>query len=346
MVLSSQTRPILITGSHRSGSTWVGKMVAASPSVAYISEPFNPAHSRGIFNATTDRWFTCVSGADRFRYESALRDTIAFHYALKTGLGSLQSPRGLARVLVEYSNCLLYGWQKRRALLKDPIALFSAEWIASTFDAQVVVIVRHPAAFVNSLIKAQWRHPFSHFLDQAELMATRLAPFRDEIERMAREKHDIVDEGILLWRIMHRLILDYRKANPGWLFVRHEDLSGNPIDAFDAVFNYLKIEYTPAVKKTVRLYTRSGNPIERGETGQAFARLDSRRNVDRWMQRLSAEQIQRIRERSADVWPAFYSNDDWEPAVEGSPYTRWGGNRDQAGPLPMPPPGERMKRQH
>ena len=33
------TKPILVTGSHRSGSTWVGKMLATSPSVNYIHEP-------------------------------------------------------------------------------------------------------------------------------------------------------------------------------------------------------------------------------------------------------------------------------------------------------------------
>ena len=34
-------RPILVTGSHRSGTTWVGKTIALSPSVTYIGEPFN-----------------------------------------------------------------------------------------------------------------------------------------------------------------------------------------------------------------------------------------------------------------------------------------------------------------
>ena len=31
--------PILVTGSHRSGSTWVGKMLSVAPHVAYIHEP-------------------------------------------------------------------------------------------------------------------------------------------------------------------------------------------------------------------------------------------------------------------------------------------------------------------
>ena len=34
-------RPILVTGSFRSGSTWVGRMIASHPRIAYVSEPLN-----------------------------------------------------------------------------------------------------------------------------------------------------------------------------------------------------------------------------------------------------------------------------------------------------------------
>jgi len=34
-------KPILVTGSHRSGTTWAGKMISACPNVGYIHEPFN-----------------------------------------------------------------------------------------------------------------------------------------------------------------------------------------------------------------------------------------------------------------------------------------------------------------
>ncbi len=37
--MSDTLHPILVTGTHRSGTTWVGKMLAAGPSTAYISEP-------------------------------------------------------------------------------------------------------------------------------------------------------------------------------------------------------------------------------------------------------------------------------------------------------------------
>jgi hypothetical protein len=292
----------------------VGKMIAASPSVGYISEPFNLEHSRGIFNAATDRWYTAVSERNGGVYEEALRNAINFRYDPVASARNLKDPRGVAKLIFEYSRTCLYRWEGRRALLKDPLALFAAEWIAEKFDAQVVVLVRHPAAFVNSLIKARWRHPFSHFLEQPELMAEHLAPFRKEIESLVDGKNDILDEATLLWRATHHTIAKYRQAHPDWVFVRHEDLSRNPVAGFEPIFEHLGIEYTPHAKRTIELYTRQGNPIERtGEPMPPAVRLDSRRNADRWVYRLSHEQIERIRGRSADVWPDFYTSQEWGP---------------------------------
>lgn len=316
----SSRSPILVTGSHRSGSTWVGKMIAASPATGYIQEPFHPVHSLGIFNSAVAHDYTWVSDHNGGLYEAAFRDTLEFRYDLAAGARSVASAPKLAKMLVECARSGLYRWQGRRALLKDPLALFAAEWIAARFDAQVVVLIRHPAAFVNSLIKAKWRHPFAHFLEQPRLMAEHLSPFQHEIERFAHRQHDIVDEGTLLWRITHHMIAKYRQEHPDWLFVRHEDLSNEPITQFGRIFEYLRLAYTRGVKRTIRAYTREGNPAERpGEPWPAASRLDSRKNVNRWMQRLSAGQIEQIRRQSADVWPVFYTEDDWHPGYTGCP---------------------------
>ena len=49
-------RPILVTGSHRSGSTWVGNMIALSPEIQYIPETFKP---NGLLrhHRLLDYWF-------------------------------------------------------------------------------------------------------------------------------------------------------------------------------------------------------------------------------------------------------------------------------------------------
>ncbi len=76
--------------------------------------------------------------------------------------------------------------------MKDPLALFSSEWLASEFDMDVVLLVRHPAAFAASVRRQGYHHPFSHFLLQPALM-DRLRPFEAEIEAMETSSHDVLD---------------------------------------------------------------------------------------------------------------------------------------------------------
>src|SRR5258707_7647151 len=74
------TRPILVSGSHRSGTTWVGKMIAASPAVGYIHEPFNPLHRPGICTAKFPQWFFYVSEENEAPFYEPLKRTLAFRF--------------------------------------------------------------------------------------------------------------------------------------------------------------------------------------------------------------------------------------------------------------------------
>jgi len=60
--------PILVTGSHRSGTTWVGKILALSPEVGYIQEPFHPRHNMAICNAVFENCFTYICKENEERY--------------------------------------------------------------------------------------------------------------------------------------------------------------------------------------------------------------------------------------------------------------------------------------
>ncbi|MEJ2758147.1 MAG: glycosyltransferase family 2 protein [Anaerolineales bacterium] len=70
--------PILVTGVHRSSTTWVGKMLTANKQYVYISEPLNVLHRRGIMRQPVDHWYTYINQAnedlvhpERFRPHAA-----------------------------------------------------------------------------------------------------------------------------------------------------------------------------------------------------------------------------------------------------------------------------------
>lgn len=286
-------------------------MIGASDAVGYIHEPFNIDRGPGVCRTRFPYWFTYIRPGTDGALADDFRRLLAFRYNYLAQAGSVRSRRDVRVLIRDGGRFLRYRMRHARPLLKDPMALFSAEWIAETFDAQVVVVVRHPAAFASSIKLDGWAHPFSHFLDQPALMEDHLSRVREEIDAFARGEHDILDQAALLWRLIHSTIADYRVQHPEWLVVRHEDLSRDPIQGFGAVFEALDLSYTEDVKDAIRRSTSRSNPVDREVNGRQFLTRDSRANVDNWRRRLTPTEVERVRARVADVSPLFYGDDEW-----------------------------------
>ena len=293
----SPGNPILVTGAHRSGTTWVGKMLALAPGVGYVHEPFSPLTAPGVF----DRFFETVGDENAHWYEPYLARTLAFRYRLPR---RPRSAREAARAAQDWAAFTRARVTRARPLVKDPIALFSAEWLATRFGMDVVVTIRHPAAFASSLKRLGWTHDFRGWVGEP-----RLAAFDAEIREQAAAPGDVLAQAILLWRICYRLVDDYLRAHPDWIFVRHEDLSRDPVPGFERLFERLGLELTPGARTEIERSSAATNPPE--AASQHDVRVDSRANLAGWRSRLSAEEIERVREGTRDVWPLFYADEDW-----------------------------------
>lgn len=303
-------KPILVTGSHRSGSTWVGQMIARSPAVAYIHEPFNIEPHPGHFGGQFDTWFTYVCDSNADQYEPYLRECLALTYPLATKLRASKSPAHVGRSLVSWSRFNASKGMGRRPLMKDPLAVFSAEWLARTFDMRVIMLIRHPAAFAGSIKEANWSHPFQHFLDQPLLMRDHLSAFRGDLERYAAAEQDIVDQAILLWNMIHATILTYRDRHPRWYFVRHEDISIAPQEAFGHIYRYLNLDYSPAIQEQIMQFSQSSQ--DDGADPSVSIRRDSLYNLNRWRDRLTDDEIDRVREATHEISRHFYDETHWQ----------------------------------
>ena len=69
-----------MTGSHRSGSTWVGTTLGKSSSVGYIHEPFNLEHRLGICGAKFDYWFPYITEDNEEIVCEKIQKTLDFKY--------------------------------------------------------------------------------------------------------------------------------------------------------------------------------------------------------------------------------------------------------------------------
>jgi hypothetical protein len=189
------------------------------------------------------------------------------------------------------------------------LAVFSAEWLASTFNMQAVMLIRHPAAIVSSYKRLGWTHQLEHFLDQPLLMREYLHPYEKEIKEFAGGEHDLIEQASLLWKLIHHMILHYQQVHPDWIYVRHEDLSNNPQLEYQLLFERLNLGMSPATKRFIEDSSISDNPVESDHP--YTIKLNSLKTTTAWKTRLSPVEIERVYKRVGEIGRVFYPDQYW-----------------------------------
>ncbi len=304
--------PILVTGAHRSGTTWVGRMLCASGEAFYIDEPFNiggrgPEWLPGDF----PYWFYYIppdfSGNDKH-----FREVLSLRYPVFRSLLRVRNIRHIGRLGRDWLESSWARWRGKKPLIKDPIALFSAEWLAARFNMHVIVMIRHPAAFASSLKRLNWQFDFANWLKQDLLMQDLLSPFRDQIQEYVRSKQDIINQAILMWNVMYSVIHRYQQTHPDWKFVKHEQLALNPLERFKKLYQYCGLTWNERARSTIEAYSNAKNVKEVSPSDPGTIRRDSKAAIKTWKQRLSKKEIERIRVGTSEIASLFYDNAEWE----------------------------------
>lgn len=305
--------PILVTGSHRSGTTWVGKLLARAPGVAYVHEPFNPGRAPGWIGGRLPHWYLYVGPENERGYIPTFERVVRLRYPIGLDLPRLRSPRQVAQAALEWPRSLAARARGDRPLIKDPIALFSSEWLARRFGARVVVMVRHPAAFAGSLKRLGWTFDFRNWAQQDLLLRDLLAPFAGEIEAFARTERDIIDQAILMWNGIHHAIGSFRDRHPDWVLVKYEDLAARPVAGFRELAGRLGLAWDRRMDEAVARFSSDRNRGEVPTWLHRSVKRDSRSAARTWLSRLTDEERARVRAGTEQIAGAFYTEADWAP---------------------------------
>jgi hypothetical protein len=306
------TADILVTGANRSGTTWAGEMLAESGALRVLHEPFNP----GI----APRWWTrpvpfrnlYVCPANETAYIRDARRILQGRRPLLAQVGEVGSGRDAAR-LVRQVGRNAAAFRRRRVLIKDPIALFSAPWLAERFGVAVLLMVRNPGAFTSSILRMNWRFDFTNLLRQGELMRDVLSPFEPAIAAAAERRLEHVDEAVLLWRIHYAVVDRFRHEHPDWLTRRWEDLAEDPVRGFGDLYDELGLPFCTRTAERIRVANQPGNVVQVPDADKGSTRRDSRATATAWVHRLSHEQLSRVRDGIGEHALPFYADDEWLP---------------------------------
>lgn len=308
--MSAERFPILVTGAHRSGTTWVGRLLASAPKTSYISEPLNVLHRPGVFSARIRYWYTYVCRDNGADFLPAYSDLFSFRYHLGAELASLRSLRDLMRMGRDVSIFARGRLGRRNVLLKDPFAVFSLVWFAQTLGCRIVSTVRHPAAFASGLKRLGWSFDFADLWNQPLLMRDHLEPYRGAMK--SASAGNVIDQAGVLWAAIYGTLRKLRDAVPGILVVRHEDLASDPVAGFKRLFQDLSLDYTSAAQRLILDSSRSDNPTELSARQVHSVKMDSRASLQNWKRRLSAQEVDRVRSLTDGVWQDYYPEASWD----------------------------------
>ena len=285
-------------------------MLAAGGEAAYISEPLNILHRPGVMRTPTPYWYTYICLENEREYLPALRETLAFNYHILAELRSLRSRKDFLRMGRDSKTFLQGKLFARRPLLKDPFAIFSIGWFARRLKCQVVITVRHPAAFVSSLKRLNWSFDFKDLLCQPLLMRDRLEAYRSEMESIPAD--DLISQGSQLWKLIYQSVAEDRRNGLKLRLVRHEDLSLEPLDRFQHLYQSLGLSFNHQAEKAILESSAADNPNEVSSRTAHSTRVNSRANIDHWKRRMQPDEIERVRRITAEIADQYYSPESWD----------------------------------
>lgn len=317
---SGVDEPVLITGCPRSGTTWVGRMLASIPSFIHYHEPFNPDspyHFQGALkyplitpqscdSLLTQQMQTVFSMTSVFgRLSRLIADLsnpkisppIATLHHLPT-----QVSHSKYRPFIKHPISALLG---KRILFKDPTALLSAEWLADIYGFKVVVLIRNPGAVVSSMLRCGWEFNVKDALENKSIFERFVLPsYGDRLESMAFSGFDL-DSYVLQWNIFNYAVKTYQESRPDWLFLRYEDVCKKPLLCFEKITSYAGIKLTKKLRATIK-----ASEMELSEGSDRQVSRDSVSWLEKWKTKLSSDEVNKVLDETSALRNYFYGNED------------------------------------
>lgn len=288
-------------------------MLCQSREAAYIDEPFTPSRSPAWLAEPLPYWFMYITEENEGTYRAALQRVVDLRYPVWDVLRRTRSLKQLARQAPEIPRSFVFRSRHLRPLFKDPLAIFSAEWLARTFDMDMVVMIRHPAAFISSIKRLNWGFDYErNWLPQELLMRDLLGHRADEYRGYEGEV-DLLGEGIVVWNSVYDVVSRYRDRHPEWNFVRYEDLATDPLAGFEGIYKSVGLTWNSEVEQRIAGSSGSSNPKEVPVWRRRAVKRDSASAKKAWLTRLNPQEIERIRAGTDEIANRFYSDADWAP---------------------------------
>jgi hypothetical protein len=303
---------ILIVGVPRSGTTWFGRVLAATEDTEYLGEPDNPLKSP--FALRTSRrlgmghYPFLTAQAASPEYERLWACALGLAHA--GGLGRLRrrasgrlfdhfSPHQLRAAVQSDTLALplrIVEWlaapdeasgSSRNLVVKSVYAPLTVEWLANHFPLRIAVVLRNPLSILSSWAELKWLgRPGNDVLDEVDDW------IQEELVRRWSIPHPPMGAPVMAraaWMVaaFTCALTDAAARNPDWTVVTHEDLCEAPSERYPTVASALGLTWGVRADGVLADMNRPGEGLRPFRVASDLA--------DVWRRRLSAEQVEEAR---------------------------------------------------
>ena len=235
-------RSILLTGTGRSGTTWVSHIINFRNDFRYMFEPFHP------------------------KFVPACKPFLQPQY-LRTEDASLEFLQAARRILSgqvrgawvdKYNACMF----PTRRLIKDIRTNLLLKWMHIHFpEVPIVLLLRHPCAVANSRIKKKFTSDLGVYLGQPDLVNDFLSPFVPLLE----DATEPFEQHVLRWCI--ESFIPLKLFSPTEICVLfYETLCTQPEVEIGRLFSYLKLPFDQRLRQRVLQTFQAPSPEVRKES--------------------------------------------------------------------------------
>lgn len=301
------TDSVIVTGTHYSMSTLMGQIIAQAPEYHLVHEPLNPKPTLGYNAIGAAHWYEYYA-ADRHAH---LRDSLKGYMFGKGVIGQslsraarIRSKQDLLRVGKYALTNARFAATPRRAVFKDPFLAFSGRYLQQIDGLHVVLCLRHPCGFAESLKRRGKGFEFEDLADQPDLMAA-LPEQAGQIALFAREPQPVLDQAALLWKVVYGFAAQHYLGHARTVFVRQEDLAEDPRSEVARVFAAIGASHTPAVDAFLESTLKADSPVDFAQDGGSYVRRNAQETTQKWKSRLAREEIARVMEIVGETAGAY-----------------------------------------
>ena len=261
---SETDRSIIVAGTARSGTTWLGELIASQTRCRMMFEPF---HAELVSDFSMFNYF-------QYMRPGEVNDAL-LKYVQRVLSGQIRHPWIDRHVDTLFTD---------RRVVKEIRACLFLRWIHDQFpEVPVVFIIRHPCAVVASRLRLGWAtdSDIRHFLEQKPLLYDFLAQRMQIIQGASSnaEKHAVI------WCISNLVPLQQMRGKPMHI-IFYEDLLMHPDTEIPKLFHAIRQPYDESVFRHARRASMT--------TKRNSSILEDPNPTGHWRRELSEAQISRV----------------------------------------------------